>query len=248
MAGRWAALSEPEDEVANKRAVVAKLTPIPAMESADHAAAQIRDAIVAGSLKPGDRLVEKQLTEQLGMSRHPVREALRILSREGFVEMRLNRGALVAELDADSILEVYEIRSALGNMALRHLLGTENAPRAEDLKHLKKLADNAIAYSQRDSQEDTIRNDLEFQDAIIKAARLPRTARYFAELTSEIQRFNNLLKIVYTDREGDAKNYVMALYNAISQNDLANAQEIWAAKFATAVKRFLAMMSQRDTK
>ena len=136
---------ELEDEVVKARAVAAKLTPIPAMESADHAAAQIRDAIVAGSLRPGERLVEKQLTEQLGMSRHPVREALRILSREGFVEMRLNRGALVAELDAESILEVYEIRSALGDMALRHLLGTPNALRTVDLKHLKKLADNAIA-------------------------------------------------------------------------------------------------------
>jgi DNA-binding GntR family transcriptional regulator len=234
--------------VVKERAVAAKLMPIPAMESADHAAAQIRDAIVTGSLRPGERLVEKQLTEQLGMSRHPVREALRVLSREGFVEMRLNRGALVSELNADSILEVYEIRSALGDMALRHLLGTQTALRTVDLKLLKKLADNAIVYSMRESQEDSIRNDLEFQDAIIKAAHLPRTARYFAELTSEIQRFNNLLKIVYTDREGDARNHVMALYNAISQNDLAKAQKIWAAKFATAVKRFLAMIPRIEAK
>jgi DNA-binding GntR family transcriptional regulator len=220
----------------------AKLTPIPAMESADRAAEQIREAIVTGSLKPGERLVEKQLTDQLSISRHPVREALRILSREGFVEMRLNRGAVVAELDAASILEVYDIRSALGSMALRHLLRTPGGINAGDLKNLKKLANNAILYAQRQNQEDSIRNDLEFQDAIIKAANLPRTVRYFSELTAEVQRFNNLLKIVYTDREGDAKNYVMALFTAISEGALERAQGIWAAKFATAVERYLALL------
>ncbi|MDQ0394905.1 GntR family transcriptional regulator [Labrys monachus] len=226
---------------------LAKLTPIPAMESADRAADQIREAIVTGSLKPGERLVEKQLTDQLGISRHPVREALRILSREGFVEMRLNRGAVVTSLRAESILEVYEIRSALGEIALRHLLGPGGGISSKDLKHLKKLANNAILYSQRDSQEDSVRNDLEFQYAIIEAANLPRTARYFLELTAEVQRFNNVLKIVYSDREGDARNYVMALFMAISEGALERAQKIWTAKFATAVERYLALLPQLES-
>ena len=219
-----------------------KLTPIPAMESADHAAEQIRDAIITGRLKPGERLVEKQLTEQLNMSRHPVREALRLLSREGFVEMRLNRGAVVTSLDAASILEVYEIRSALGNMALRHLLSGENNLRPADLKQLEKLANNALAFAKRENQDDSVRNDLAFQDAIIRAADLPRTVRYFSGLTAEVQRFNNVLKIVYSDREGDARNYVMALFQAIKERNLARAQEIWAAKFATAVQRYLTLI------
>ncbi len=219
-----------------------KLVPIPAMESADHAAEQIRDAIITGRLRPGERLVEKQLTDQLKMSRHPVREALRLLGREGFVEMRVNRGAVVASLDANSILEVYEIRAALGNTALRHLLGDPGTLRRSDLKHLEKLAKNALLFAENETQEDSIRNDLAFQDAIIKAADLPRTARYFTELTAEIRRFNNLLKIVYTDREGDARNYVMGLFQAISERDLQRAQDIWAAKFAVAVRRYLALI------
>jgi len=212
------------------------------MESADHAAEQIRDAIITGRLKPGERLVEKQLTEQLNMSRHPVREALRLLSREGFVEMRLNRGAVVTSLDAASILEVYEIRSALGNMALRHLLSGESNLRPADLKQLEKLANNALTFAKRENQDDSVRNDLAFQDAIIRAADLPRTVRYFSGLTAEVQRFNNVLKIVYSDREGDARNYVMALFQAIKERNLARAQEIWAAKFATAVQRYLTLI------
>ena len=100
--------SRPMQSMSHPRIALAPRTTV---EMAEFAATQIRDAIINGQYRPGDRLIENDLATQLQISRHPVREALRRLGREGFVTMRANRGAVVAEVDAMSILEVYEIRA-----------------------------------------------------------------------------------------------------------------------------------------
>lgn len=225
--------------VSKKNGTGAVLAPMSNLESAQHAADQIRTAIIQGKFQPGERLIEKQLTDQLNLSRHPVREALRRLSREGLVEMRVNRGAIVAELDPTAILEVYSIRLALGRLALKALITTPGQLTSATLKQLERLAKNAVKLAAQDNQIDTIANDMEFQNTIVQACGLERCARYFDELTSEVHRFNNLSRIAYTDREGDAKNYVMALFEAIKAKDLTLAQSIWQTKFIRAAERFI---------
>lgn len=213
------------------------------MESAEFAAEQIRKAIIAGVLKPGDRLVEQQLTDMINVSRHPVREALRLLAREGFVELRRNRGAVVSALDAASVVEVYDIRMALGKIALTYLLSEEGRLQPGDLKRIEKLANNAVKFAGQDDQSDTVSNDLEFQQAIIDATGLQRTIRYFSELTGDVRRFNNLLNIVYTDRRGDAEKYVVSLYEAIRDRNLSLAESVWDAKFRKAMERYLSLIA-----
>ncbi|HEY0286840.1 MAG TPA: GntR family transcriptional regulator [Pseudomonas sp.] len=226
--------------VAKKNAAGAVLAPMSNLESAQHAADQIRAAIIQGQFRPGERLIEKQLTEQLNLSRHPVREALRRLSREGLVEMRINRGAIVAELNPDAILEVYSIRAALGKLALKTLITTPERLTPAVLKSLEALAKNALKLARQDNQANTIANDMQFQSSIVQASGLERCTRYFDELTAEVHRFNNLSRIAYTDREGDAINYVLALYEAIKARDLQQAQSIWQLKFSRAAERFIA--------
>lgn len=213
------------------------------MESAEFAAEQIRKAIIAGALKPGDRLVEQQLTDMINVSRHPVREALRLLAREGFVELRRNRGAVVSALDAASVVEVYDIRMALGKIALTYLLSEEGRLQPDDLKRIEKLANNAVKFADLKDQTDTVSNDLEFQQAIIDATGLQRTIRYFSELTGDVRRFNNLLGIVYTDRRGDAEKYVVSLYEAIRDRNLPLAESVWDAKFRKAMERYLSLIT-----
>ena len=213
------------------------------METAEFAAEQIRKAIIAGTLKPGDRLVEQQLTDMINVSRHPIREALRLLAREGFVELRRNRGAVVSALDAASVVEVYDIRMALGKIALRYLLADEDRLAPADLKRLEQLADNAVKFASLDDQAPTISNDLEFQQAIIDATGLQRTIRYFSELTGDVRRFNNLLGIVYTDRRGDAERYVVTLCKALQDKNLPLAESVWEAKFRKATERYLSLIA-----
>lgn len=80
---------------------------------------KIRQLIISGVLRPGERLVEDRLAEQLGVSRNPVREAIRSLEATGLVEVRPRRGAYVANLDVDDIVLIQEIRRVIDGWIVR---------------------------------------------------------------------------------------------------------------------------------
>jgi DNA-binding GntR family transcriptional regulator len=86
---------------------------------------EIRRRIIAGALPQGDRILEDQLAQELGVSRNPVREALQTLAREGFVEIEPRRGARVMVLSDDRAAQLFEVREPLeglvaGLAAIRH--------------------------------------------------------------------------------------------------------------------------------
>lgn len=117
----------------------------------------IRDAITAGDYKPGDRLVEGRLAEKFGVSRNPVREALKSLDSEGIVEIVARRGAFVAKLSDDEIREVIELRAALEGMGARLAARRLNPEAAELLPKILKQGEEAVA--RRDVKELTRLND-----------------------------------------------------------------------------------------
>ena len=80
---------------------------------------QIKDAICSGKVVPGDILSESQTAAQLGMSRTPVREALRTLASEGFVEIRNGIGAYVKPLSSKDMEDLYEVRCLLEVQAIK---------------------------------------------------------------------------------------------------------------------------------
>jgi DNA-binding GntR family transcriptional regulator len=86
--------------------------------------AELRQAILSGQLKPGERLVEERLAEGLGVSRNPVREAIRALASEGLVEVTARRGASVLKLTEQEARETIEVRALLeghnARLAARH--------------------------------------------------------------------------------------------------------------------------------
>ena len=80
---------------------------------------QIKDAICQGRIAPGDILSESRLAEDLGMSRTPVREALRSLASEGFLEIKNGVGAYVKPLSSKDMENLYEIRCLLEMQAIK---------------------------------------------------------------------------------------------------------------------------------
>lgn len=82
-------------------------------------------AIIEGRLGPGERIHEQTIAESFSVSRGPAREALRILERDGLVRFQARRGAHVAELTADEVAEVFEIRAALLGVAARRLASSQ---------------------------------------------------------------------------------------------------------------------------
>jgi DNA-binding GntR family transcriptional regulator len=82
----------------------------------------IRDAIIQGKLKPGDKIPEIELAEQLGVSRTPIREAIRILEQQGLVNTRPKNGTYIARLNPDEVRDSLLVRSALEELAVRQAL------------------------------------------------------------------------------------------------------------------------------
>ena len=78
----------------------------------------LRRAILMGELEPGERLMELALTEKLGVSRTPVREAIRMLEKEGLVEMIPRKGAAVSRITEKDLQDVLEVRCALEELAV----------------------------------------------------------------------------------------------------------------------------------
>jgi DNA-binding GntR family transcriptional regulator len=81
--------------------------------------AALRERILSGALPPGMRIVAEDLAAELNISRTPVREAFRELDAEGLLVLRPNRGAVVASLSPDELLDLFEIRAALEGLAAR---------------------------------------------------------------------------------------------------------------------------------
>lgn len=85
---------------------------------ADAVVQRLRALIVSGEFRPGERLVEERLSEMFGVSRPPLREALRILQRDGLVQSLPRRGFIVIPITAEDVREIYSLRFALERMAV----------------------------------------------------------------------------------------------------------------------------------
>lgn len=224
----------------SKRRPDTVLEPPLALANSGHAVLQLRQAIVAGRFRPGERLIEVQLAEQLGLSRGPIRVALQQLSQEGLVELRPNRGAVVASIRPDDVLEVYAIRASLGSLALRHLIRARRmTPKV--LANLERLARRAKSDAARRNQSVLVKYDLEFQSALAEASGLKRVAGRFRELSVELQMFVNALQVHYADVDRILDEHDQLL-DAIRHNDLKRAEHVWRGRFRRAVDEFLQLM------
>ncbi len=133
----------------------------------------IRDAIRDGTYQPGTQLREKQLAAEIGVSRTPIRDALRRLLADGLVETRRNYGTFVTDLTPGEVLEVFEIRALLEGYAARK--AAENITE-DELRELDRLASAMESISGTDDERlDTFAQlNSEFHMGIVRAARSRR--------------------------------------------------------------------------
>jgi len=102
----------------------------------ERAAASLRELIIRGDLAPGTAVQEVELSKALGVSRTPIREALKLLATEGLIELRSNRSARIAGLHSEEISELFEALAGLERLAAE-LAGPRMTPR--DLQRLRRL-------------------------------------------------------------------------------------------------------------
>ena len=146
----------------------------------------LRQAILRGELKPGERLMEVQLAKKLGVSRTPIREAIRKLELEGLVLMIPRRGAEVAEITEKSMRDVLEVRRALEVLAVS--LSCERITK-EQIEELKKAAEEFDRSLTSDDVTRTAEADVNFHDIIYNSTENQRLIQLLNNLGEQMYRY-----------------------------------------------------------
>jgi DNA-binding GntR family transcriptional regulator len=213
------------------------------LSTAEQVARQLRPEILSGSLRPGTPLREAALARAMTVSRNTMREALRILSREGLAVHLHHRGVVVAILTPADVVDIYRARRLLELTAL----GTGDVHQntfADIEQTLGRLAD---AVSCED-WEDAVEADLAFHRHLVARAGSDRLNTFFAMLQMEMR---YCLALVIRERWRSAgKAYVQEhrdLYEAAVRGDLDRAREILSQSMVESQELIMRLLeSHRD--
>ena len=146
----------------------------------------LRQAILTGDLKPGERLMEIHLANRLGVSRTPIREAIRKLELEGLVTMIPRRGAEVAQITEKSMNDVLEVRRALDALCVE--LACERI-REDEVKNLKAACDCFERAVRGKDAKKIAQADVELHDIIVKATGNERLIQLVNNLSEQMYRY-----------------------------------------------------------
>lgn len=201
---------------------------------ADDVSERLRDAIALGELPQGMALNERDLASALGVSRGPVREALRKLHDERLVEIRHNRAAIVRELSARDIEEVYSLRLVLERHAIER--AAEHATEADIDALTSALAVLAAAAAVGTPRQVAIA-DVGFHDCIYRAAQHERLEHAWAGLRAQVYVFLHLRNEVSDDYRAHAAAEHEELVELIRDGKVAKASETIEQHLKTAYER-----------
>lgn len=146
----------------------------------------LRQAIITGQFKPGERLMEISLAKSLGVSRTPVREAIRMLDQEGLVDMVPRKGAQVSRITEKNLRDIVEIRTVLEEYAVGvscHRISDE------DLNTLTAIHRDFIRIVSEGDEQKIAQQDERFHDALFQAAGNKRLLSILCNLREQFFRF-----------------------------------------------------------
>jgi DNA-binding GntR family transcriptional regulator len=181
--------------------------------------------IASGELQPGQRLFEKELCVRLGVSRVPVREAMRILQTQGVVRTEPNRGSFISEFGSVETAELLEIRLSVERLALKRLMDrmaaepdliAELDPQLQDMRRAAKLNEQ-LAYCQA---------DLAFHNKLIELSQSPLLKPIWTSLSRGVLVFLMQERDVAFDYEGSIQEHVLLLDLIRSGREVAVDREI----------------------
>lgn len=146
----------------------------------------LREAILRGELKPGERLMELQLAAQLGVSRTPIREAIRMLEQEGLAVTMPRKGAEVAKMTLKGMEDVLEIREALDILACQLACDRITDELLVTLEQKKKAFEASLETKDVKVIADA---DISFHDVIYEATGNPKLIALLSNLREQIYRY-----------------------------------------------------------
>jgi DNA-binding GntR family transcriptional regulator len=161
------------------------LTPMTSQSTSIKIAEKLRERIVDGYFAPGQQINETQVSNQLNLSRGPLREALQRLSQEGLLVSKPNRGVFVVELTADDVEEIYSVREILELGAAELMMAKPAAQRRQAADKLLGMATKLSGAAAADDWSRVQKLDLEFHTSLVSAPGNSRLLRAYTTLATE---------------------------------------------------------------
>ncbi|WP_256369537.1 GntR family transcriptional regulator [Moorella sp. E306M] len=185
---------------------------------------EIKEAIINNTIKPGTMIQERVLAEKLGVSRTPVREALRRLNSEGLIELIPGKGATVTKITIEDIREIMQVREPLECLAVK--LAAERI-QPQDIKYLEDMIanwDKEINCSDQINFQSFSTKDIAFHEYIVEIAGNKRLASILNMLRDQIRRITFLTQDNKARIETSFPQHLKIL-EALKQRDPAAAEE-----------------------
>lgn len=196
----------------------------------------LRTAIRTGELKPGQRLIEGTLATSMGVSRIPIREAIRSLERYGLVVSQPGRGACVVNPSTEDVHEIYGLRQALECYALELVI---NGPHHGDaVERLQELASAMGPASRSHRRDELMKIDLRFHETLCELSGNNRLLDAWHRLSDQVAILLQLKDLVHDD-SGDLPGGHQRIVDAIRTRSVASAQQLLRAHIARSASRLL---------
>lgn len=168
----------------------------------------LREKILKGVYKPGERLMEIHLADQLGVSRTPIREAIRMLELEGLVKMVPRKGAQVAKISKEDLQDVLEVRKALDTLSVKLACERITEDEIKLLNNAEREFEKALAS--KDVRE-IAEADVAFHDVIHSATKNGRLKSMISNLAERIYRY----RFEYIKQQSDGGKTLMLEHREI---------------------------------
>ena len=206
----------------------------------EEAVDQLRDRIVQGDLNPGARLNERVLCEQLGISRTPLREAIKVLATEGLVELLPNRGAIVTALKAETMADTLAVMGSLESLAGE--LACANASEG-DLAEIRALHFEMLAHHARRALAEYFRCNQRIHLKIIEASGNAVLVNTYRQLNANVRRARYMANLSQERWDSAVREHEQILA-ALTSRDAPRLKRLLAEHLAHKVASVLAALEE----
>lgn len=160
------------------------MPPVPIIRHSLHESlvAPLREMILQGELKPGDKVPEEQLCERFGVSRTPIREALKVLAAEGVLQILPHRGAIVARITEDQVEELFPIMASLERLAGRLAAHASDT----DIARVRALHDRMIEHFEKGEEVEYLSHNRLIHEALFDLAGNATLAAFYQQILTRI--------------------------------------------------------------
>jgi DNA-binding GntR family transcriptional regulator len=210
----------------------------------DKIASSIRDAIIDGRIKPGERLMEPEVAKNLGVSRTPLREAFFVLESEGLVKVTPRRGAVVADLSVKDAEDTYTTRIALEALAGGLAAKKISTEKINELQSLNEKMEK-LSKSEKKDFKKLLDINSKFHQIIYESCGNDKLIKMILVLRSQTLRYNYLFLSILSRLDSSIKEHY-EIINSLKKNDKEKVEKLIKKHGETAKEALRSYINKKE--